>query len=143
LFRKRLSEAILLPDGGGAAGFTLIEALVALAVVGVCLSAIGALMGNNIRAVRQINQRLALVSVLRKVETALPDRSKLAAGELSGEMAGHAWSVSASPFPDPSPPPATKSPPPWLPETIVVRVRAPSGSLAEIETLRLVPSAGK
>ena len=141
MFRKRLSEAISLPGGGAAAGFTLIEALVALAVVGVCLSAIGALMGNNIRAVRQINQRLALVAVLRKVETALPDRSKLAAGELSGDMAGHAWSVSASPFPDPSP--ATKSPPPWLPEAVVVRVRAPSGSVAEIETLRLVPSVVK
>ena len=143
MFLKKLSEAIVLPSGAATAGFTLIEALIALAVVGVCLSAIGALMGNNIRAVRQIDQRLALVSVLRKVETALPDRSKLAAGEFSGEMAGHAWSVTASPFSDPSPPPATKQPPPWLPEAVVVKVRSPSGSLVGIETLRLVPSASK
>ncbi len=139
--RRKLSETGLLSLGAAAGGFTLIEALVALAIVAICLSAIGALMGTNIRAVRQIDQRLALVSVLRKVETAMPDRSKLADKDLSGEIAGHVWSVSASPFLD-APPPATKERPPWRPETIVIQVRGPSGSTVAVKTLRLIPSVG-
>jgi general secretion pathway protein I len=54
-------------------------------------------------------------------------------------MAGNAWTVGAAPYPDPSPPPSSKDPPAWLPQKIIVKVRAPSGSLVELETLRLVP----
>jgi general secretion pathway protein I len=121
------------------AGFTLIEALVALAVVAVCLSAIGTLMAQNSRAVRQIDQRVALVSVLRKVLAALPDRPDLAGSNLAGEMAGHQWAVSAAPYADPEPPAPGKRPPEWMPQSIVIKARAPSGSLFEVETLRLVP----
>ena len=125
------------------AGFTLIEALVALAVVAVCLSAIGILMAKNNRTVRQIDQRLALVATLRKLEAALPDRSTLASAELSGEMAENAWAVTVAPYLDASAPPVGKEPPQWSPESIVVKVRSPSGSLIELETLRLVPRVGK
>lgn len=124
----------------GEAGFTLLEALVALAVTAVCLAAIGALMATNERSARQIDQRLTLISTLRKVETALPDRAHMAGADLSGEMAGNAWAVSATPYPDPSPPPPPgKDPPAWLPQRIVVKVQSPSGSRVELETLRLVP----
>lgn len=129
--------------GSAEAGFTLIEALIALAIVAVCLSAIGALVATNIRGVHQIDKRLEAVSTLRKIETALPDRSKLIATELAGEMSGNAWAVSASPYPDPSPPSSSKEPPNWIPAAIVVKVRSPSGSLVEVETLRLVPRADK
>ena len=81
MFRRKPSErdsAGASARAGGEAGFTLIEALVALAVASVCLSAIGILMAKNNRAVRQIEQRVAAVSTLRKVATALPDRKTLA-----------------------------------------------------------------
>ena len=142
MFRRKPSErrpAAASQRADGQAGFTLIEALVALAVAAVCLSAIGILMAKNNRTVRQIDQRLALVSTLRKVEVALPDRKALAGASLSGEMAGSAWSVGATPIADPSPPTANKTPPDWTPQLVVVKVRSPSGSLVELETLRLVP----
>ncbi len=146
MFRRKPSE----PRGAGAspradarAGFALIEALVALAVVAVSLSAIGILMAKNNRTVRQIDQRLELVSTLRKVEAALPDRSTLAGADLSGEMGENAWTVAASPYPDPSPPSLSKEPPAWSPQSIVMKVRSPSGTLIELETLRLVPRADK
>jgi general secretion pathway protein I len=146
LFRRKPSDpgrAAISSRANPRAGFTLIEALVALAVVAVCLSAIGILMAKNNRTVRQIDQRLALVATLRKVEAALPDRSTLASAELSGEMAENAWAVTVAPYLDASPPPVGKEPPQWSPESIVVKVRSPSGSLIELETLRLVPRAGK
>jgi general secretion pathway protein I len=146
LFRRKPSER----GGAGVgarvdreAGFTLIEALVALAVASVCLSAIGILMAKNNRDVRQIEQRVAAVSTLRKVAAALPDRKTLAGASLSGDMAGNAWAVATSPYPDPSPPPADKKPPEWLPQAVLVQVRAPSGTLVQIETLRLVPRIDK
>jgi general secretion pathway protein I len=129
-------------DWSPEAGFTLIEALVALAVAAVCLAAIGTLMAQNIRASRQLDQRVALVSTLRKVVTALPDRPDLAGADLGGDMAGYQWAVSSSPYPDPSPPAKGKEPPKWTPQSIVVKVRSPSGSLVELETLRLVPIPG-
>lgn len=117
------------------AGFTLIEALVSLAVVAVCLSAIGALVATNIRASGKIDQHLGLVETLRAVETGLPDRISLLPGNLSGEMAGNAWSVDAWPLPvDDLNPRAAEF---WTPQTIVLSVRAPSGPVVRIETIRL------
>ena len=59
-------------DRNASAGFTLIEALVALAVAAVCLTAIGSLMAGNIRGSGRIEQHLGLVETLRAVETGLP-----------------------------------------------------------------------
>lgn len=133
------AESALARRADPQAGFTLIEALVALAVAAVCLAAIGTLMAANNRTVRQVDQRLALVSTLRKVEAALPDRAGLANADLSGEMAGAAWRVRAAPYPDPLPPAPGKEPPAWSPQTVSIRVRDASGSFVELETLRLVP----
>ncbi|PNG24535.1 general secretion pathway protein GspI [Methylocella silvestris] len=125
--------------GSSRAGFTLIEALVALAVIAVCLAAIGSLVASNTRSVRQIEQRLALVSALRKIEAALPNRARLTE-ELSGEMGSADFSIGSTPFPDPSPPPSTKAAPAWTPQRIVITVRGETGSMIEVETLRLIPS---
>lgn len=137
--RRKPSDAVLRAARAGEAGFTLIESLVALAVVGVCLAAIGALSAASLRAVRQVDERLAIVSTLRKAQTALPERARLADAELSGELNGLDFSLRSTPVPDPSPPRATKDPAMWRPQKLVLRVRAASGSAMEIETLRLVP----
>lgn len=145
MFRRKPSEPCVAAAGRQSArhvaqaGFALIEALVTLAVAAVCLSAIGTLMAKNSRTVRQVDQRLALVSTLRKVETALPDRSQLADAQLSGEMAGSAWAISATPYLGASLRSPSKAPPAWLPQSVLIKVRGPSGSLVEVETLRLVP----
>jgi general secretion pathway protein I len=160
LSRSKLSNASykLLQLEDARAGFTIIEALVALAVVAICLSAIGTLIAKNIHALGKINQHLELVEVLREVETALPDRAALSTGSLSGEIAEHAWSVDVRPFSvasfsaaptepaNPSRPldPTPKhAPPQWTPQIIVIKVEASSGSYVELETLRLAARAEK
>jgi hypothetical protein len=62
------------------------------------------------------------VETLRAVETALPDRTSLSTGTLSGEMHGQPWSVDSAPFPgDFVNPRAAQF---WTPQTIVVKVQS-------------------
>jgi general secretion pathway protein I len=124
----------------GGAGFTLIEALVALAVAAVSLAAIGRLVAGNIRGSSRIEQHLGLVETLRAVETGLPDRTSLSAGTLTGEMHGQAWSVDSGPGPgDFVNPRAAQL---WTPQTIVIKVQSPSGAELQLETIRLARRTG-
>ena len=124
---------------GGSAGFTLIEVLVALAVAAICLAATGSLMAGNIRGFGRIEAHIALAETLRAVETGLPDRASLAAGSLSGDMHGQAWSAGIAPFAgDATVPPAAKL---WMPLTIAMTVQSPSGAVLQLETIRLVKKA--
>ena len=128
-------------DPDTSAGFTLIEALVALAVAAVGLAAIGLLMAANIRGSGRIVQHLGLVETLRAVETALPDRTSLSTGNLSDEMHGQAWSVDIAPFPgDFVNPRAAQL---WKPQTIVIKVQSPSGAVLQLETIRLGRRTGE
>src|ERR1041385_6680056 len=75
------------------AGFTLIEVLVALAVVAVSLAAIGSLIAVTTRGARAVGLHLTLVETARSIVTGLPDRDQLVPGNFSGEAAGHRWRV--------------------------------------------------
>jgi general secretion pathway protein I len=125
------------------AGFALIEVLVALAVVAVSLAAIGSLVAVNIRATRDLDQRLALVDTTRAIVAGMPDREQLGLGKLSGEIADHRWRLDvlqfAANFIDPG---ATT---PWVPQTVVLRVEAPGGQMMRVDTVRLRrrPGTGK
>jgi general secretion pathway protein I len=123
------------------AGFTLLESLVALAVVAVVLSAIGSLVATNIRATRALGTRLELLETTRSILTALPDRGQLAPGSLTGDIADQHWRIDVSPFVadfvDP------RLPTPWIPQTVVVRVQSPSGQVLRVDTVRLRRGSGK
>jgi len=118
----------------GVAGFTLIEVLIALAIVSISLAAIGSLMASTVRAMRTIDQRFALVETARAVEAGLPDRNELGAA-LSGDLAGHRWRVDVSAFianfVDP------RLPSPWVPQNVVIRVQSPGGAILQVNTIRL------
>ena len=122
------------------AGFTLIEALVALAVVAISLAAIGSLIGGNIRATRSLDQRLALVETTRTILTGLPDRAQLKSGTLSGEIADHRWRLDAMPFEADFVDPRLATP--WFPQAVVLRVQSPTGEILRIDTVRLRRSQG-
>jgi general secretion pathway protein I len=117
------------------AGFTLIEAVVALAIVAVSVTAIGSVVATNILGTRAIGQRLALVETTRAILADLPDREHLVSGNLLGEYAGHRWRVDVAPFAadfvDLS------HPGPWMPQAVVVNVRSPGGRVLRIDTVRL------
>ena len=63
------------------AGFTLIEVLVALAIVAVSVLAIGSVMSTNSRGVKSLEDHVALVETAQVVlESAIPPRDDLAPG---------------------------------------------------------------
>ena len=117
------------------AGFTILEVLIAIAVVTISLTAIGALTGVTTRGVRSLEQHVALVETTRTVVASLPSRTQLSSGEVTGELYGSRWRMGVSPFfaaaliPDS----------PWVPATISIRVQSPSGAVLNLETVRLQP----
>ena len=123
------------------AGFTLIEALVALVIVAVALTSIGTLMSSSAHGARSIESRLTRLETARAVMSALPSRDQLVPGTLAGEIATHPWRVDVLPFAA-----QTISPQPgaqWVPRTVVVTVRTPAGAAMTINTVRLQRSNGK
>jgi general secretion pathway protein I len=135
-----LSRATPSKQRQDSAGFTIIEALVALAVVAASLAAIGSLIATSIRGTRSVEQHVALVETARAVEAGLPSRDELAPGNLSGELAGHRWRVDVSPFAAggiDSGLPAS-----WVPQTVVITVRSPSGAVLQLNTVRLRRRSG-
>ncbi len=125
-----------------AAGFTLIEALVALAVVAVMLTAIASLTAANLRGVRSIDDRVTVVEAARAVTAGLPNRLELKPGLLSGVMLGHRWRAEVFPFTAAYVDPRATTP--WVPQAVVLTVEAPGGPRVRVETVRLrrLPKSG-
>jgi general secretion pathway protein I len=117
------------------AGFTIIEVLVALAVVAAALAAIGAVIATSVRGTRSIEQHVALVQTARAIMTGLPKRTELAPGQTAGDFAGHRWQVDVSPFVGLGDGSNAST---WVPQAVVVTVRSPSGSVIRIDTVRLL-----
>jgi len=119
------------------AGFTIIEALVALAVVAAALAAIGSLVATSTRGAGALERHVALIETARAVLAALPPRDQLAPGSVSGERAGHRWRLDVAPLAAAgarSPGPLA---PQWVPEIVTVSVRSPSGATMTLQTVRL------
>ena len=116
-------------------GFTLIEALVALAIVAVALTSIGTLVASTARGVHWIDDRLTRLETARAIMTALPARSQLLPGTSSGQIADHPWRVDVLPFAaqNLSAQPGAQ----WVPQAVVVTVATPSGAAMKINTIRL------
>lgn len=120
-----------------AGGFTLVEVLVALAVIAVVLTAIGSLTAASVRGTRALDQHLALIETARAVETGLPDRADLKLGSFTGEVGGQRWRVDVLPFGATDVDP--RLPTPWIPLAVVISVQSPAGSFLQVNTVRLRP----
>lgn len=116
-------------------GFTLVELLIALAVVAVLLAAIGSVVASSARAARSLDGRLALVQTARALSAGLPEREKLALGNSFGQLAAHRWRLDVQPFianfVDP------RRPGPWIPQTVLLTVQSPTGQTTQLQTVRL------
>jgi general secretion pathway protein I len=123
------------PDRFREAGFTIIEALVALAIVSSALAAIGGLIAVSVRGTRALEQHLALIETARAVESALPKRDQITLGDFSGVLAGHPWRVDVLPFSGGGI--DSELPSPWVPQTVLVTVRSPTGAAFQLATVRL------
>jgi general secretion pathway protein I len=126
----------------GIAGFTLIEALVALAIVAAVLASIGAVIATTVKGTRSIDQRLALTGVAETLLAALPARNLLKPGRQSGETAGHRWRIDVSPMNvavESDAPQARR----FVPLAVTMQLQAPGGSAIQVTTVRLVPKAAE
>lgn len=119
------------------AGFTIIEVLIALAVVAVSIVAIGSVMSTNVRGVRSLEQHVTLMQAVRSVMTdELPPRGELGFGALSGSTSGHQWKVDVGPMGDEWD--AAGADVAWIPALVRIQVRSPSGAVTDIKTVRLI-----
>jgi general secretion pathway protein I len=124
----------------GERGFTLIEALVALAIVAAMLSSIGAVIGTTVRGTRAIDQRLALSGAAETLLAALPPRDALKPGRQSGELAGHRWRIDVAPINAAAPDlPQAR----FVPLAVNMRMQAPGGAAIQVTTVRLVPKVSE
>jgi general secretion pathway protein I len=81
------------------AGFTVLEVLVALALIVVAMVAIGSVMSTNARGVRSLEQHVALMQTTRGVMTGgIPARAELAPGISSGQTGDYHWTVEVAPL---------------------------------------------
>jgi len=117
------------------AGFTLIEVLVALAVVAASLAAIGELAAVSMRGTEGIERRVAFRETLRAIVTLIPDRRDLVPGSATGNTSGYDWRRDVAPYVSPLVDP--QAPTPWQPQAIEFTVRSPSGQILRIDTIRL------
>jgi general secretion pathway protein I len=122
----------------GARGFTLIEALVALAIVAAVLGSIGAVIATTVKGTRGIDRRLELSGTAETLVAALPARALLKPGRQSGEMAGHRWRIDVSPM---NVAVASDAPPTqrFVPLAVTLRLQSPGGPAMQVTTVRLVP----
>jgi general secretion pathway protein I len=121
------------PSRKAIAGFTLVEALAALAVLAAGLAAIGALSNTSLRASLDAQRHLAQVSAAQKILAGLPPRNALPFGRETGVLDHYSWRVDSTVLPTAD---AQRSAE-WTPQGIALLVRSPSGSIMEIDTIRL------
>ncbi len=134
----------------GSPGFTLIEVLVAIAVLAVVLGAIGAVVGNTVRAIRSVDRRLPLLETAQSLIASLPTRDALQPGTQSGTSGDFRWRIDAvlldRNVPDNAAAAlstaATAAPPKvsWVPLAITVRVQGSEGPPMRLDTVRLIPT---
>lgn len=116
------------------AGFTMIEAVIALALLSIVLAAIGSLVARNVRGARQLEQHTALMQTARLIASRLPQEGQPFPRELAGREGGYRWQMRISPFMD-----ADTAVPdsPFVPQRVELRVQSPTGAIVSLETVRL------
>lgn len=123
----------------GAAGFTLIEALVALAIIVAVLGTIGSVIATTAKGTRSIDQRLALAGTAERLLADLPPRALLKPGRQSGELSGTRWRVDIAPMNMAGDDPASR----FVPMAVNLRLQRGDGAAIQITTVKLVPRASQ
>ena len=119
------------------AGFTIIEVLIALAVVAVSIAAIGSVMSTNVRGVRALEQHVTLMQTARSVMTTdIPPRAELGRGASSGQINDYQWKIDVGPLGEDWTVPGADVG--WIPALVWIQVRSPSGAVSDLKTVRLM-----
>ncbi|RXH19433.1 type IV pilus modification PilV family protein [Bradyrhizobium guangzhouense] len=124
----------------GAAGFTLIETLVALAIIAIVLGTIGSVISVTVRGTRSIDQRLALSGTAETLLADLPARGLLKPGRQNGQLAGSRWRVDIAPMNVAGGNPATDR---FVPLAVNLRLQGRDGGAIQVTTVKLVPRSAQ
>jgi type II secretory pathway pseudopilin PulG len=128
-------------DGSGQAGFTLLEALVSLAVILAFSVVLGPHLSQARRIVANADGRVAAQVLLRSLLDAPFDRSGAAAMSRDGETAGLRWRVASEPVPAAGPQAADR--PNWQAYRVMASVAWGSDQVVTAETIRLRRAPGR
>lgn len=121
-------------DESRESGFTMIEAVVALALMMVVLAAIGSLVATNARGEVKLEQHVGLMETARLIASSIPRNGEPIPADLAGEVSGYRWQARLSPFlGGDSVVPGSR----FVPHRVELRVKSPSGVIASFETVRL------
>ena len=120
----------------GAAGFTLIETLVALAIIAFVLGTIGSAIAVSTKGTRSIDEHLALAGTAETLLADLPARGLLKPGRQSGELAGSRWRVDIAPMNVVGGNPETDR---FVPLAVNLRLQRADGAAIQVTTVKLVP----
>lgn len=116
-------------------GFALIELLMAIAVIGAVLAAVGGVVAATTRGSRAIQDRLAASSVAETLLAGLSERSSVRIGVSSGETSGYRWTMRVTPLNGAEPAGG------WYPCGVSIEIHAGRGVLYRLASLLLIPRA--
>ena len=128
-------------DGSGQAGFSLLEALVALALVLAFAVALGPHLSHARRIMADADGRVAAQVLLRSLLDAPFDRSNQANVSREGETAGLRWRVASEPVAAAAPRAGTRSN--WQAYRVTASVMWGADQAITAETIRLRRAAGR
>jgi type II secretory pathway pseudopilin PulG len=128
-------------DGSGQAGFSLLEALVALALVLAFAVVLGPHLSHARRIMADADGRVAAQVLLRSLLDAPFDRSGLAKVSRDGETAGLRWRVASEPVAAAAPRAADRSN--WQAYRVMASVAWGSDQVITAETIRLRRAPGR
>jgi general secretion pathway protein I len=119
------------------AGFTIIEAVVALALVSILLASIGSIVATNAQSSRRLEQHVALVETARLIASGLPRAGEAFPSKMTGQVSGFAWQMRTSPFRG-----EIVQGSGFIPTLVELRVRSPTGAVLSLQTVRLQERSG-
>ena len=119
------------PHDNGEAGFTLLEALVALALILAFVGVLAPYLSQSRRIIAHAEDRVAAQVLLRSLLDAPFDRSTLANAAREGELGGLRWRLIAEPA---AGAPVSRD---WSAYRVTARVSWGDGQAIDAETIRL------
>jgi Tfp pilus assembly protein PilV len=128
-------------DGGGQAGFSLLEALVSLAVILAFAGVLGPHLSQARRIMADADGRVAAQVLLRSLLDAPFDRSGGTNVSRDGETAGLRWRVASEPVAAAAPRAADR--PNWQAYRVMASVAWGSDQVITAETIRLRRAPGR
>jgi general secretion pathway protein I len=124
------------PAGCGSAGFTLLEALIAIVILALSLSALLSLYSTGLRGINAIDDQLRARLLAQSVMAELSYDRALRPGTLEGRFERFAWTLSVTPFDTGDTEP--RQPGPWTVYQLALTVSWPYGRRFELQTLRML-----